>query len=73
MKLENSETSDRHRLVLKVADKIGFKRSDKYVALYNISICYTWRNKKSHIKIINVTYQLQHGVKTLLYLTDHVL
>ena len=36
MNLENSKTSDPHRLVLKLTDKIGWKRSDKYVALSTI-------------------------------------
>ena len=37
----NSETSDPHRLLLNLADKISLKRSDKYVALSNLSIYYT--------------------------------
>ena len=32
---KNSETSDRHRLILNLSDKINFKRSDKFVALSN--------------------------------------
>ena len=34
----NSNTSDRHRLLLNLSDKINLKRSDKYVALSNHSI-----------------------------------
>ena len=41
MNLENSKYSDPHRLVLNLANKIGLKRCDKYVALSNISIYYT--------------------------------
>ena len=37
----NSGTSDPHRLLLNLADKISLKRSDKYVALSNLSIYYT--------------------------------
>ena len=37
---ENSETSDRYRLLLNLSDKIDLKRSDKYVALSNLSIYY---------------------------------
>ena len=33
MDSENSETSDPHRLLLNLLDKINLKRSDKYVAL----------------------------------------
>ena len=35
---ENSETSDPHRLLLNILHKINLKRSDKYVALSNLSI-----------------------------------
>ena len=45
----NSETSEPHRLVLNLADKIDLKRSDKYVKLSNISIYYTWKNYKEFI------------------------
>ena len=43
----NSEnTSDTHRLLFNLSDKIKLKRSDKYVALSNLSIYYTWKNIK---------------------------
>ena len=32
-----------------------------------------WKNEKSHNKIVNLKYQLQHGIKSLNYLTDHIL
>ena len=38
---ENNETSDPHRLLLNLLDKINVKRNDKYVALFNLSIYYT--------------------------------
>ena len=41
---ENSKTCDPHRLLLNLSDKVNLKRSDKYVALSNFSICYTWKN-----------------------------
>ena len=41
MNSENSKTSDPHRLVRNLTDKIDLKRSDKYVALSNLSIYYT--------------------------------
>ena len=43
MNSENSEISDCHRLLLNLSDKINLKRSDKYVALSNLSIYYTWK------------------------------
>ena len=46
MNSKNSETSDPHRLLLNLTDKINVKGSDKYVALSNLSIYYTWKNIK---------------------------
>ena len=43
----NSKTSDPHRLLLNLSDKINLKRSDKYVALSNLRIYYTWKNLKN--------------------------
>ena len=66
MNSKNSQTSNLHRLLLKLRDKIRLNRSDKYVALSNLSIYYTWKNiKKRHAKITNLKYQLQHGMKSL--------
>ena len=42
---KNSKTSDPHRLLLNLEDKINFK-SDKYVVLSSLSIYYTWKNVK---------------------------
>ena len=47
MNSKNSKTSDPHRLLLNLSDKIDLKRSDKYVSPSNLSIYYTWENKKS--------------------------
>ena len=68
MNSENSKTSDPHRLLLNLSDKINLKRRDKYVALSNLSIY-----KKSHAKIIHLKYQPRHGMKSLSYLIDSVL
>ena len=46
IKSKNSGTSDPHWLLLNLTDKIKLKRSDKYVALSNPSICDTWKNIK---------------------------
>ena len=43
---ENCKTSDPHRLLLNLSNKINLKRSDKCVALSNLSIYYTWKNIK---------------------------
>ena len=61
MNSKNSKISDLHRLLLNLTDKINLKRSDKYVALSNLSMYYTWKN----LKTINLEYQHQHGMKNL--------
>ena len=73
MNSENSKTSDPHRLLLNLSDKINLKRSDKYVALSNLSIYYTWKNIKKSYKNGEFKYQLQHRLKNLSYLMDYIL
>ena len=46
MNFENIETSEPHRILLNLTDKINLKCSDKYVVLSNLSIYYTWKNMK---------------------------
>ena len=65
MNSKNSTTSDPHRLLLNLTDKIDLKRKDKYIALSSLSIYYTWKNIKSRVKTISLKYQLQHGMKNL--------
>ena len=50
MNSKNSKTFDPHRLWLILTDKINLIRSDKYVALPNLSIYYTWKNIKKSYK-----------------------
>ena len=38
---ENSKISDPRRILINLSDKTNLKRSDKYVALSNLSIYYT--------------------------------
>ena len=45
MDSKNSKTSDSHRLVLSLADKMNLERSDKHISLSNLSIYYTWTNR----------------------------
>ena len=45
-----SETSDPHIILLSLTDKIHLKRSDKYVALSNLSLYYARKDIKSHKK-----------------------
>ena len=47
MDSQNSRTSEYHVLVLKLTNKLDLRRSQKTVALSNLSIYYTWKNIKS--------------------------
>ena len=47
---KNSKTSDPHRLWLNLSEKIDLIRSNKYVALSNLSIYDTWDNTKKSYK-----------------------
>ena len=52
MNSKNSKTSDPHRLLLNLTDKIKLRRKDKYIALSNLSLYYTWKNIKKSYKNI---------------------
>ena len=45
----------------------------KSVSLLNLSIYYIWRNIESHIRTINLKYQLTHGMNNLSFKMDHIL
>ena len=47
MNSENSKTSEHNVLVLTLIDKLDLRRSQKTVALSNLSSNYTWKNVKS--------------------------
>ena len=47
MNSENTKTSERNVLVLKLTDKLDLRRGQKTVALSNLSVYYTWKNVKS--------------------------
>ena len=58
MNSENSKTSDPHRIILNLTnkiDKIDLRRKDKYVALSNLSIYYIWKNVKESYKKKNIS------------------
>ena len=46
----NSKTSEPHRLLPNLLDKLNLKEKDKYAALSNLSIYFTGKNIKSHNK-----------------------
>ena len=61
MNSQNSKASDTHRLLLNISGKIDLKRSERYVALSDLTIYYTWEN----IKPINLKYLVERGMKNL--------
>ena len=40
----NSKTTEPHRLLLNLVNKIDLKRSNKYVPLSNLNMYYRWKN-----------------------------
>ena len=50
MNSENSRTSKYHVLMLNLTDKLDLRRSEKSIALSNLSIYYTWENIKISYK-----------------------
>ena len=50
MNSKNSKTSDLHRILLNLTDKIDLRRKDEYIALSNLSMYYTWENIKKSYK-----------------------
>ena len=73
MNFKNSEISDPPRLLLNLKDKINVRTKDKHIAFSNLSIYYTSKISKSNLRAINSQYQLQHGMKILNCLMDHIL
>ena len=73
MNSENSKTSDFHKLLLNLLEKINLNRTDKNTALSNLIIHYTSKSIKPHTKTTKLKYQLQYGIKNLNYPMVHVL
>ena len=80
MNSENIKTTDPHRLLVNLTDKINLKRGDKYVALSNLSIYYTWKNIKKSSKnnklkisgpIWNKEFELPDGLYSVSDIKDY--
>ena len=71
MNSENSKISKPHALTLKLTDKLELRLDNKVIAISNLSIYYAWKNIKDIYN--NNKYLLQHGMKNLNCLTDHIL
>ena len=69
----NSKTSDPHRLLLNLTDKIDLRKKDKYITLSNLSIYYTCRNIKKSCKDNKFKISVQYRIKKLNYLTNYIL
>ena len=67
MNCKKSKTYDHHRLLLNLTNKIHLSRKDIYILSIQGKIL------KNHIRRIDLKYQLQHGMKNLNYLMDHIL
>ena len=73
MNTENSETNERHRLRLTLANKLNLKDPSKNMALANLSIYSIWKNIKSAYNSNILKFLLQLGMINLIYLMDHIL
>ena len=47
MNSENSKTSETHVSILNLTDKLDLIRGGESIALVNLSVYYTWKNRKS--------------------------
>ena len=57
---ENSKTTERHKFVFNLPQRLDLRNSDKHVAFQNLSFYYTWKNirkqyKNNKLKIIALT------------------
>ena len=50
MNSESIKTFDHNRLLINLTDKIDLRRKERYIALSNLSIYYTWKNIKKSYK-----------------------
>ena len=71
MNSKNSKTSDPHRLLFNLADKIDL-RKDKYIALSNLIIYYTWNNNfKISAPTWNEEFELLYGLYSISDIQDY--
>ena len=50
MNSKDTKTSNPHRILLNLTDKIDLRGKDKHIALSNLSIYYKWKNIKKSYK-----------------------
>ena len=73
MNFKTNGTSDLHRILLSLTDKIKLNKTDKYVALSNLCIYDTWKKIKKSYKNSRLKISAPTWNKNLNYLMDHVL
>ena len=61
MNIENRKTNEPHEFVFSLPQRLDLRKSNKHVALQNLSISYTWQNigqqsKNNKLKIIAPTW-----------------
>ena len=72
MNTENSKTNEPHKFVFNFSQKLDLRRSNKHVALQNLSIYYMWKNvrkqhKNNKLKIIAPTWNDELGLSDSSY------
>ena len=72
MNSESTITSNAHRILLNLTDKIELTRKDKYIALSNLSTYYAWKNikksyKKNKSKISGQSWNKEYEIPDRLY------
>ena len=81
MNMENSKTNEPHKFVLNLPRRLDLRRSNKHVALQNLSIYHTWKNirkqyKNNKLKIIaptwNDEFELQDGSYSVSTIQDYI-
>ena len=82
MNMENTKTNETHKFVLNLSQRLDLWSSNKYVALENVSIIYTWKNirkqyKNNKLKIIalawNDEFELPDGSYSISDVQDIIL
>ena len=80
MNSKNSRISQPHVLILKFTDKLNLRSDENRIALSNLSIHYTWKNKKLYknnkFKISaptwNDKFELPHGSYSVSNFQDYL-
>ena len=80
MNIENSKKKEPNKFVLNFSQRLDLRISNKYVALQNLSIYYTWRNRKqcknNKLKILTPTwndkFELPDGSYSVSDIQDYI-